>query len=166
MFTHNALTNDKFPYLPQVNLTKLLCWWLDFLNNCSNMNEMLLIWLTGFVISFGIRCNLGVAIVQMTSNSSETGVSHVLFELNSSESAMNSESSDVWRTSNWPNDWHLHVNSRNLTGSQERSVWWILPSSGATWSPKSRAVSWPPNTQPTSKTSLLRHFTWTALLQN
>ena len=51
------------------------------------------------------------------------------------------------------------MNSRNLTGSQERSVWWILPSSGATWSLKSRAVSWPPNTQPTSKTSVLRHFT-------
>ena len=29
----------------------------------------------GFLISFGIRCNLGVAIVQMTSNNTETGVS-------------------------------------------------------------------------------------------
>lgn len=28
----------------------------------------------GFLISFGIRCNLGVAIVQMTANNTETGV--------------------------------------------------------------------------------------------
>ena len=32
----------------------------------------------GFLISFGIRCNLGVAIVQMTSNNTETGVSWMI----------------------------------------------------------------------------------------
>nr|CAG4643905.1 EOG090X04X8 [Lepidurus arcticus] len=43
---------------------------------CCNMTKRYTIALMasiGFVISFGIRCNLGVAIVQMISNSSDTG---------------------------------------------------------------------------------------------
>nr|CAG4640809.1 EOG090X04X8 [Eulimnadia texana] len=49
---------------------------------CCNMTKRYTIALLasiGFLISFGIRCNLGVAVVQMTANSTETGVRLVVF---------------------------------------------------------------------------------------
>lgn len=51
-------------------------------NNISKRYTIAIMASVGFVISFGIRCNMGVAIVKMISNHTETGLVSVTLLIN------------------------------------------------------------------------------------
>ena len=103
----------------------------------------------GFLILFGIRCNMGVAIIAMVSNrtiSTVTGA--VLVSMTSRQRGYTLN--DELLVCSWFAGSCL-CRSRNLTGMLRPRGSWKALSSGVTSSRRYRVASWPPAIRPTSE---------------